>query len=473
MVDTVTKTITDNVLLQNGDHVLVAVSGGSDSVALLRIFEILLSEYSLKITVAHLNHGLRGEEADREEDFVRILSQKMDVAFVSKKIDLLNHKGINGKSIEETCREERYRFLYETADRIGATKIATGHHRNDLAETFLINLFRGAGMEGLRGIAPIRNDRLIRPLLNVGREEILHFLHAEGLSFMTDSSNSDQTFLRNSIRGWLLPELERRYNPRLVQAIVRTSQIIRCEDDYMQGVVRRLTDGWRVKESNGDVVVPLPELLKQHPAVQSRIIKFLLEGMTSSNNGIAYRHVESALALSRRNDSALSSIDLPAGIVVVKRASSLIIRKTSRNRNNRSCGVTCTGDRRNFEIAAEIPDVIEIPAIRRSIRLEFVDVPQLAEVKQLPETAFIDYDCLRGPLHVRNWRHGDWIDFLGLGGTKKLKDYFIDRKIPGHLRGSIPLLVDAHSVIWIAGARISHRVRITANTKKVLKIELL
>lgn len=470
MLDTVTKTITDNVLLQNGDHVLVAVSGGPDSVALLRIFEILLSEYSLKITVAHLNHGLRGEDADREEDFVRILSQKMDVAFVSKKIDLLNHKRIKGKSIEETGREERYRFLYETADRIGATKIATGHHRNDLVETFLINLFRGAGMEGLKGIAPIRNDCLIRPLLNVGREAILHFLHAEGLSFMTDSSNSDQTFLRNSIRGWLLPELERRYNPRLVQAIVRTSQIIRCEDDYMQGVVRRLTDGWRVKEGNGDVVVPLPELLKQHPAVQSRIIKFLLEGMTSSNNGIAYRHVESVLALSRRNDSALSSIDLPAGIVVVKRASSLLIRKTSGRRNS---GVTCTGDQRNFDIIVKIPDVLEIPTVRCRIRLEFVDVPQLAEIKQLPETAFIDYDCIRGPLHVRNWRSGDWIDFLSLGGTKKLKDYFIDSKIPGHLRSSVPLLVDAHSVVWIAGARISHRVRITANTKKVLKIELL
>jgi tRNA(Ile)-lysidine synthase len=465
MLNTVRKTVADNHLLRGGDHVLAAVSGGPDSVALLRILEILAGEYSLKITVAHLNHGLRGEEADREEEFVRGLSREMRVAFISKRVDIRTRQRQAGKSLEEIGREERYRFLCRTAEEYGAAKIATGHHRDDLVETFFINLLRGAGLDGLKGIAPIRDGYLIRPLLYVGRGEILEFLQGEGLSYMTDSSNTDEVFLRNSIRSWLLPELTRRYNPRLSSGVARTAEIIRREDDYMQDVVRKLAVLWGINQDDREVAVPLTEFSRQHQAVQARIIKFLLEGMTDCKNGIGYRHIESVLELCHKKDARSRTLDLPSRILIEKRAALLLIRKAA--------GQPPAGPVDRFEIKVEIPATISLPEIERTIRTVMIDKPELADIQNHPETAFIDYDCIRGPLVIRNWRPGDRIDLLGLGGTKKLKKYFIDRKIPGSLRGTIPLLVDSQSVVWIAGERIGDRVRITEKTKKVLKIEFV
>jgi len=470
MLKVVRKTIADNCLLRSGEHVLAAVSGGPDSVALLRILEILAGESSLKITVAHLNHCLRGEDADRDEDFVRILCRQRNMAFIAKRVDVRERQEKTGKSIEEIGRDERYRFLYEAARECGAEKIATGHHRDDQVETFFINLLRGAGLEGLRGISPIREGRLIRPLLHVDRSEILEFLKGEGLSYRTDSSNADPVFLRNSIRNWLLPELKKRYNPRLMEGIARTAEIIRIEDDYMLNVVRQLVISWGIRADDGEISIPLTDFLQQHQAVQARIVKFLLEGMTASQNGIGYSHIGAVLDLCSKKDIRCRTLDLPLGIVVEKTADILKIGKMSGQRSFHSASRVETD---SFEEEVNIPSTINLPGIKRNVRVEMIEGPAASEVKSHPETAFMDYDCIQPPLFIRNWHHGDRIDLLGLGGRKKLKKYFIDRKIPSALRGGIPLLVDAQSVIWIAGERISQRVRITEKTKKVLKIELV
>ena len=470
MLKVVRKTIADNRLLRSGEYVLAAVSGGPDSVALLRVLEILAGEYSLKIAVAHLNHCLRGEDAERDEEFVRILCRQKNMAFITKRVDIRERQKRTGKSMEEVGREERYRFLYETAGECGAEKIATGHHRDDQAETFFINLLRGAGLEGLRGISPIRDNRLIRPLLYVGRSEILEFLNREGLSYRTDNSNSDPVFLRNSIRNWLLPELKKRYNPRLMEGIARTAEIIRIEDDYMLNVVRQLVISWGISAGDGEVSIPLADFSQQHQAVQARIVKFLLEGMTASQNGIGYSHIEAILGLCRKKDIRCRRLDLPFGIVVEKAADVLKIGKMA---GQRVLSLASRIEAGSFEIEVKIPSTINLPGIKRNVRVERIDEPEFCEVRNRPETAFMDYDCIQPPLFIRNWRHGDRIDLLGLGGRKKLKKYFIDRKIPSALRGGIPLLVDAQSVIWIAGERISQRVRITEKTKKVLKIELV
>ncbi|MBW6485909.1 MAG: tRNA lysidine(34) synthetase TilS [Syntrophobacterales bacterium] len=469
MLNTVRKTIADNLLLRQGEHVLAAVSGGPDSVALLRILEILAGEYSLKITVAHLNHGLRGDDADRDEDFVRILSEKRNIAFITKRVDVRERQKKTGKSMEESSREERYRFLYETAAGCGAEKIATGHHRDDQVETFFINLLRGAGMDGLKGIAPIRDDCLIRPLLYVSRSEILEFLNREGLAYRTDSSNADQTFLRNSIRNWLLPELTKRYNPQLAAGVARTAEIIRQEDDYLLGVVRQLAASWGIEQDDREIAIPLSEFLQQHRAIQARLIKFSLEGIAAFEKRIGCLHIEAVLELCHKKDNKLRKLDLPARILVEKWAKVLKIMKAP----DRVIADGVSKSKGGFEREVEIPGTISLPEINMNIRAEMIDKPGFAELKSHPEAAFIDYDCLHPPLFIRNWRYGDRIDLLGLGGTKKLKKYFIDRKIPGALRGTIPLLVDAQSVIWIAGERISQRVRITEKTKKVLKIELV
>ena len=467
MLNTVRKTVAIHHLLDRGEHVLAAVSGGSDSVALLRVLKILQNEYEIHIAVAHLNHGLRGEEADKEEEFVRLLSRKMNVNFFTQKVNIRELQQNASKSLEEVAREERYRFLYQMAKEHGAVKIATGHHRDDQAETFLINLIRGSGLEGLKGIAPIRDSWLIRPLLYVGRDEILDFLKTEGLSYMRDSSNLDSSFLRNRIRNKLIPELKKRYNPQMAAGLARTAEIIRVEDDYMQDVVRRLIVLWKIAVDDREIVVPLAEFSEQHEAIQARTVKFLLEEMTPFKKGIGYRHIESVMDVCRKSDIRFRRLNLPFGIIVEKQPSTLVIRKKSEIETH-DAGL----DSRKglFEIKVAIPGIIHLN--EKNIKVEFIDRPTISEIKNHPETAFIDYGRIEEPLFLRSIRPGDKIDFLGLGGTKKLKKYFIDKKISHRLRTSIPLLADSRSVVWIAGERISQRVSVTGNTKKVLKVEL-
>jgi tRNA(Ile)-lysidine synthase len=468
----VRKTIETYSMLAQGDHLLVAVSGGPDSVALLHVLANFADEYRLRLTVAHLNHGIRGAEARREEEFVRHLSAEMGMAFISKTVDirsLQKQKG-RGRSLEEIGREERYRFLDEAAEGCGAGKIATGHHRDDQAETILIHLLRGSGPEGLKGILPVRDGRLIRPLLDVGRAEIREFLRREGLAYMTDSSNLNPVFLRNRIRNGLIPALTTRYNPQLVAGLCHTAGIIRREDDYLQGVVRRIIDQWGIAAGGEEIAVPLAHFHHLHEALQGRIIKLLLETAVPLRNGIGYRHIEAVLELSRKAGARCLSLDLPSRIRVERERDVLRIRKEG---ERKARGRDRKTSQSRFEYRVEIPATIYLNEIDKVIYFERIEKPNLREMKKRPQTAFMDYERMNPPLILRNVRPGDKIDLFGMSGTKNLKEYFIDRKIPGPLRGKIPILVDSLSVIWIAGQRISERVRVTKQTKKVLKAEMV
>lgn len=329
MLKRVRKTIADSAMLEWGNHILVAVSGGPDSVALLRVLVHLSSEYELRLTTAHLNHSLRGAESQAEEAFVHHLCAGMGINCISKTVDIPTLMKGRGKSLEEICREQRYRFLDETAKTCGAKKIATGHHRDDQAETVLINFLRGSGLEGLKGIVPVREGRIIRPLLHVGRKEILEFLSREGLPYTTDSSNVSPHFLRNRIRHQLIPELSAQYNPGIVKGLSQTAEIIRREDDYLQDIVRRILGGWGVVPGEADSLLPLKDFSDLHEALQGRVIKCLLASTTPSGNGIGYRHVEAVLGLTRLPRRRKASLDLPGFICAEKNGNFLSIRRVN------------------------------------------------------------------------------------------------------------------------------------------------
>lgn len=467
MLNKIRKTIAAQAMLSQGDHLLVAVSGGPDSVALLRILRLLAGEYGLSLTAAHLNHGLRGEEADAEEAFVRRLSAEMGLACICKKMDILSLRSSKQGSLEDIGRQERYRFLDETADRCGAARIAVGHHRDDQAETVLLHLLRGSGPEGLRGMLPVREGRIIRPLLEVGRAEILEFLRLEKAAYRTDSSNADPRFLRNRIRNELMPGLVSGYNPRLAEGLCRTAAIIRGEDDYLAGVVRQILAGWGVRPGWEKTALPLADFRLLHGALQARLIKGLLEEASEAKNGIGYRHVEAVLNLCRRPRGREALLDLPFGIRVT--CGRELIRLSRE-------GGAPIGRRREplrFEYEVTIPATIPLPEIGATIRLTWAENPGPEGMRARPEIAFMDYDCLEAPLTLRNRRPGDRVAPLGLKGTKKLKDYFIDGLIPRSLRDRIPLLADRRSIVWIAGLRISERVRVTERTQRVLQAEMI
>ncbi len=467
MLNQVRQTIESHSMLKRDDRLVVAVSGGPDSVALLHILARLRHEYRLHLTMAHLHHGLRTGEADRDEAFVRRLSAEMGIACVCRRADVRALQRKSGRSLEETGREERYRFFQEAAERCGAVKIAVGHHRDDQAETVLLHLLRGSGLGGLRGILPVRDGRIIRPLLDVGRKEILEFLRNEGIPYMTDSSNESIMFLRNRIRNELIPELTSRYNPRLIEALCRMADLFRREDDYLREVVRQTISGWTAGENIANVAIPVAEFIALHEAIQGRIVKCLLESAAPSQNGIGCRHVESVLMLARREDCRCLSLDLPFGIVVERERNILRIRKTGERRVGRKRIEKKTPP--GYEYKVEIPATVYLDEIGLAVRLEWSAKPKQNEMMRRPEIAFMDYDRMVLPLVLRNMRPGDRISPLGLGGTKKLKGYFIDRKIAATRRSEIPLLVDAESIVWIGGERISERVRVTEKTRRVLK----
>ncbi len=459
-------------MLTCGDHILVALSGGPDSVALLRALILLSSEYQLHLTTAHLNHGLRGTESDAEEDFVRRISNAMGIACIRKTVDIRLLRSGKRQSLEEIGREERYRFLNETADACGARKIATGHHRDDQAETVLINLIRGSGLEGLKGIAPVRDDRIIRPLLDVSREEILEFLNHEGLAYMVDSSNLDPVYLRNRIRNDLIPDLKTHYNPRIVPSLCRMAEIVRREDDYLQNVVHQILRDWGIMPDAEEFHLPTSSFLMLHEALQRRIIKYLLEAAVPSGKGIGFRHIEAVLSLLRPSIHRRTSLDLPCLICVEKEEGALRIRRGGPRQTRRDKGKD-TILPMDYSYPLEIPGAVYIPEIDRHVRIEFVDNPGILTMRSTPRVAFLDYARISPPLILRNIKQGDRIEPLGMGKTKKMKSYFIDRKIPREYRGRIPLLVDSRSVIWIAGELISDRVKVTEQTKTVLRAEMV
>ena len=460
-------TVERYAMLRPGDRILAAVSGGADSVALLRVLALLAPEYRLELTAAHLNHGLRGEEALQEEAFVRSLSAAMGLACVCKTIDVRSIR--KGRSLEEAAREERYRFLKEAAAGCGAGKIATGHHRDDQAETVLMHLIRGSGPGGLKGILPVREDRVIRPLFEVDRREILGFLDREGLSYRTDSSNRDPAFLRNRIRNDLIPALAKDYNPRIVEGLCHAAEILRQQEDYLQRATGRILKRWRIPPGAGEIHVPLENFLNLHESLRGRIIQTLLKAAAPSGRGIAFRHVEAVLDLCRRFRHGRASLDLPFRLVAETGDGSLRIGRDPGGGAREGRGIRAP----EYEYPLEIPGEILLREAGSTLRLEWVLRPDFREMAASPLAAFMDYDRIVLPLILRNFRPGDRMDLLGMGGAKKLKSFFIDRKIPRCDRAVIPLLVDARSVIWVAGERISERVKVTPESKNVLKAEMV
>jgi tRNA(Ile)-lysidine synthase len=474
MLDKIRQTVQKFEMLKRGDHVIAAVSGGPDSVALLQALVLLSPDYNLTLTVAHLNHGLRGAESDAEEQLVRRLSRERGIPCTVKRVNLPARQAKEKRSLEDMGREERYTFFSNLAEEVGATRIAVGHHRGDQAETVLMHLIRGSGLEGLKGILPVREGIIIRPLLELDRKDILDFLRAGDLSFLEDSSNSEDQFLRNRVRHELIPLLQRQYNPRIVSTLNRTAEIVRREDDYLKSTARRILDAWQIPSlaKAGETTFEISKVLGLHEALQYRVIKALLESCVSLPYPVSSAHIQAILDLcrGRRPDGCLH---LP-GKIIVKRGYGML---TLAYRDGTMIPAeNAEGERREKDLfcySIEIPDRVEIQELGRTVKTSFAEGQERGHFEGERNVAFLDLDKVQLPLAVRNRREGDRFQPLGMAGTKKLKAWFIDEKIPRRQRNSIALVADRQSVIWITGMRLSERVRVNEKTRRIVKIEMI
>lgn len=315
LIEQAKKTIDVHAMLHQGDVVLAGVSGGPDSVALLLLLGELSAVFSLKIGIAHLNHMLRGKESDRDESFVSDLAAELNIPCHVRRSNVSGFARENRLSLEEAAREIRYKFYHELADEEQYTKIALGHNSDDNAEQVLMNLLRGSGAKGLAGIPPRRGRRIIRPLIQVSRKNILTYLSSRDQAYVMDSSNAEIVFLRNRIRNKLLPMLKEEYNPEVTGALNRLSRIARGEEEWMEGETRTVFRKALRRQTETEVHLDSTYFQHLHPALARRLIRHALQEVKHDLRRISLGHIEDILKLNFHGIQG-KSLDLPGKIRV-------------------------------------------------------------------------------------------------------------------------------------------------------------
>lgn len=431
-------------MLQPGDRVLAALSGGADSVCLLSVLKQISDQsdnFPLAIRAVHVHHGLRGEEADRDVRFVKELCEHLAVPLKVVYRDVPRYAREHGSSIEEAGRELRYEALQEDAAGWEAAKIAVAHHQDDNAETILHHLVRGSGLKGLGGMQPVR-ENLIRPLLCVSRQEILDELAEKSLSWATDSTNANLGYTRNRIRNQILPLLTEHINTRAVENILHAGALAGQADVYLQKTAASLWE--QFGHLTPEPVIPLNVLQAQDPLIRSYLFHRMMELKDSRLKDVTTRHYEGLEELLKRPVG--SRMDLPGGMMAVRDYDEFqIVQKK-------------TG------AAAEKP----LPATENMLMEIFLREKE----RKIPEnqyTKWFDYDKIKGTLSVRTRQPGDYLSLPG-GGKKPVNRYFIDQKIPVARRAEISLLTEGNHVLWIVGYRISEYYKITEDTKTILQV---
>ena len=435
MLDKIKRYIADNKLFELSDKLLVGLSGGADSMALLNV----LIELKYDCVAAHCNFHLRGEESDKDQLYVEDWCNFKNIPLITVDFDTTKYAADNKISIEMAARELRYGWFERVRKEHDADYIAVGHHLNDSIETFLLNLIRGTGISGLSGIAP-KNGRVVRPLLSVSREEIEEYLDGKATNFRVDSTNLEDIYTRNFVRLNLLPSLEK-INPSINDAIARTSKNLSEVEKVYRHVMEK-----DIKEVLLDNVIDIVKL-RQTISPQSVLFEILFPlGFSPSSI-----------------EDVLDSIDATPGKVfyspshrLIKDRISLLIDELSTNEvENR----TFTINKGNTHI--------DLP-----LDMSFDVKPYPVDITKSPKYLYLDADLITYPLVLRKWQLGDWFVPFGMKGRKKLSDFFTDQKFSIKDKEDVWILVSGEDIVWVVGHRSDDRFRVTPKTKNILVINI-
>ena len=461
--DQVRRTIDRYHLLERDDRLIVGVSGGIDSMVLLHLLHTYRREFNLSLIVAHVNHGLRPEESKEEANLVQKESERLGLHFEYGQFDVKRFQRVGGLSAQDAGRRIRFQFFKNLLLKYQAHKIVLGHNADDQVETVLLRLIRGSGLQGLRGMLPIREGRVIRPLLEIWKEEIESFAREKGIPFLLDSSNLKGDYLRNRVRLSLIPLIEKEYQPTFKKIVMKTSAILREENDYLD---RAAEESYRkiMHQENEILSFRFSEFQALQKAIQWRMIQKIWRRMnreemiTEEGEGLDVDSIYRQL----HQSSPSFLFELPRGIYLEKQYDMVSLKKGRMK------------PLPPFEAELVLPGRTFIDEIgREMVAEETVRDEKFIVFKESPNTAFLDYEKLQFPLKVRNFRPGDRFQPLGVKGIQKLKKFFIDHKISRFERPKIPLLISGEKIVWIIGYRIDERVKVTEKTQRVLRIEFL
>lgn len=456
----VIKTIQKYNMLTAGEHVVAGVSGGADSVCLLHLLCALKEKWRLRLTVAHLDHMLRGEQSRQEAAFVREIADRLDIPCVIEQRDVRACKEQKGLSLQEAAREVRYGFFMDVLRQQHAHKIALGHHADDQAETVLMRLLRGTSLQGLTGIPPVRDGIFIRPLLEVSRQQIEQYLQENNSTYIRDTSAAEQQYLRNKIRHSLMPLLHNEYNPQIISALTGMADTLRQDSAILDATVAQAVSGC-LTQVKGELRCSLDLLKTYSPALRGRMFRKMIRELKGDTRALSLKHIDAVCRLADgQGPSRL--VQLPGGWCVRREYDSLVFTRGARNKNAYCYRCDC------------IPESLGIEEIGRTLLFSIEDNPAEPDALKTcgSDVALLDYGAAAMPLVVRNWLPGDRFSPLGLGGTKKLQDFFVDVKVPRRKRAGIPVLLFQDRIAWVCGCRIDERFKVRPATGKIIRVRL-
>ncbi len=443
-------------MFEPGETVLVAVSGGADSTALLNLLVACQPELKLKLHVAHLNHLLRKGDAELDVKYVEGLAQKLQLPVIVETVDVAALAEKEKLGIEVAARFARYEFFERAAARIGARKIAVGHTADDNIETFLMRLLRGAGLKGLCGIPPKRGQ-IVRPLIKVWRREIEDYVGALKLVPRRDHTNYESRYVRNSVRLKLVPQLKI-YNLNIKEIILQTILLVTEDNLYLENTAADKFSELVVNRRLGEVRLNLDKFKSIAGTIQRYILRLAIEQVKGDLAELSYNHIREIL--SKLGATEKWELHLPDGVFAIGDKNSLTICRDK----------PVVIEAKPFKYVLAVPGEVRLEEVGRTLRGALVDQ---VDKSAGPDVAFLDYGLMGKEIVVRSKQPGDRFTPLGVKGSKKLQDFFVDEKVPVEERERVPIVESVGKIVWVAGRRLDDRARVTDKTKKIVRLELL
>lgn len=466
-------------MVEPGDLIVTALSGGKDSVCLLTVLAALREELDFSLCALHVHHGIRGEEADRDALFCEELCRRRQIPFEIARVDVPAMAAAQRLSVEAAARKARYEALEAYRRRVGASRIAVAHHQDDQAETVLWNLFRGSGLRGIGGMSPV-NGAVIRPFLGITREQLDHYARENSLDWCEDSTNGEDRYTRNRIRRHLMPMICGEVNGQAVEHICRTAVLAAEADSYLRrGALR-----WMEQPGHSEVI---PETARSHAVLaldgaalsgEDRLLRSYVIREACRRLGctadLTSAHVEAVQSLltEARGGSAVRQVTLVQGIQVRREYDRLLFGQGEAALTD----LTDHPEGGEEEICLPLQDwemnrVYEVRWGGKTFKLRLIAYNNSEKFPLNRYTKWLNYDKMSGSLVLRRRKTGDYIRLSG-GGTKTVKAYMVDEKIPAGSRDTVPVLADGHHVLWIVGYRISEESKVDRDTRRVLEITM-
>lgn len=461
MLDKVIDYIKENELIQQGDKILVALSGGPDSVCLLHILYELKDTFNLTLGAIHINHMLRDEDSDKDEKYIIKLCNELGINHYVKRINIEYVARFENVSLEVAGRNERYKAFEEIRNKYEYNKIAVAHNSNDQAETILMRIMRGTGLEGLTGIKPKREDGVIRPILCLNRQEIERYCEEKRLNPRIDSSNYERIYSRNKIRLDILPYMKEHFNKDIIDTLNRMSILLQKDNEFIE----KYSNGCYNKycENLGERFKISQKLFKEEmDSIITRVIIRAFKEVSNSHQNFEMKHIYEIVNLANKDTG--KKLNLTNKIICENLYGDIIFIKKEKHKKELS---------NNSEIKIDKNDIYKkVIFDNYIISFEIIENRNEVEFSKNSLIKLFDYDNIEKEIVIRYRKDGDKIIPLGMKGSKKIKDIFIDLKIPREDRNNIPILCFDDKISWIVGYKTSQIFKVTKDTKKILKITI-